>query len=216
MITPKIKHITPPEKARASQIIRQTIVRAGASGGGLTLDQADSLYRRLDTQLSISDVAGLESVQIARELILSSLSTPGWIRLGTIDSSIPRVLRFDITMIRGNEGKSTPSEYRLAVSANSGGSAGICYFGAQLNCVYGDDYDGTNDDPLLAVALVRRSGYGPRKADLLIHHEGTAFALCATASDPSGSFTWDPAPGLVNPGTGDDVTIAKRRILMYA
>jgi len=214
---PKIKHVEPRKpKATAQTIVRENRIVAPPEASEIPAELLEIIALTGRGFLEKTDSGWVLVPLGAYELIQSGLTSPGWIRLGRIDSATPRVLRFGLAMIRGNTGKATPSEYYLTVSANSGETAGLCCFGAQLNCVYGDDYDVTNDDPLLAVALVRRAGYGPRKADLLIKHEGAAFALEISPSDPAKCFTWDPAPGLDDPGTDDDVTIAKRHILQYA
>lgn len=138
----------------------------------------------------------------------------GWIKLGNVLADPGSMLDIQISMIRTMTGTRFPSQYRFNLIANAdGGVETICYFGGQLICLYGSDYDGVDDDPLLGVALVRGLGYDPNRADLLLHHGPGGFSAVVTISDPDEILEWDPEASS-DPGTGTDTSIATRRILV--
>lgn len=220
MITPKLAPITPPAEEVAGIIRERVVVQVGGETGGITQDAADARYMPINPA---SGTGFLRRLASGAWNILApwfarwsgqSLPASAWMKIGTINASGPTLLDINLTMIRTNTGKRSPSQYRLSISVNQdGGNANYCYFGAQLICLYGDDYDGTNDDPLQAIALVRPVGAGPYIADLLLKRDGTSYRL-AVRADPEAPIQWTTPVDVADPGTTDRVTTALRRILV--
>lgn len=217
--TPKLSTIKTPSDT-TSGVIRQKIVSPIDSGsGGITQDAADARYMPIDPASGnglLARIAGVWTflTGLVSRTNGSGLISAGWMKVGRISASGPMLIDIRMSMIRDNTGKGIPSQYRLSISANvDGGVATCCYFGAQLSCLYGTDYDGVNDDPLLSVALVRPSGASAHTADILIRRNGTGYRLLMD-TDMDAPIAWSGPTEVSDPGTGDNVSIALRRIIV--